>query len=80
MCFQKEDLPTLKELAVQHSLSKETLGLFSTLGIQSSDQLQGLAQEDIQHLKIPMSQKRKVAVVVAQLQGKPPPPDPTPNR
>lgn len=68
---QVEESPTLKELAAQHTLSKETLSYLGHLGINSSTSLRKLTQDDISHLQIPMGQKRKVSLAVAQLSGKP---------
>lgn len=69
--MQVEESPTLKEVAAQHQLSKETVSYLHHLGFTSCTNLRKLTQDDISHLQIPMGQKRKVSSAVAQLTGKP---------
>ena len=52
-------------------LSKETMSYLGHLGISNTAHLRKLTQDDISHLQIPMGQKRKVTLAVAQLCGKP---------
>lgn len=63
----KESSHKLKELAGEFNISKETMSCLCAIAVTTVEDLRELSEDDISHLKVPMTQKRKVANAVSKL-------------
>ena len=57
----------LKDLAAEFQISKETLNCLVQSNVSSVDDLKELTEDDVQHLKIPMGQKRRIMSAVSKV-------------